>query len=174
MNTLKSKVSLLAIALASTAMASGIQQTAEVGNKAVKAKSEAGGFTAMPAKKGGSGVDIAYRIDGTPEVGRALAISLSVSSSSDAQVTLRAGDGIVLNHPVGPLQSLGGQATLHQVSVTPSAQGRFYLHAVSLANGRSTASSIAVQVGKQAVQSKVSGNVQVMPDGERVISVPAR
>lgn len=174
MNKLKSRVGLLAIALMSTAMASGIQPSADVSTKAITAKSARSGFTALPAKKGGSSVEIAYRIEGTPEVGRALTISLSVSSASDAQISLRAGQGMVLNDPVGPLQSLGGQVTQHQVSITPTAEGRFYLHTVSLANGRGTASSIAIQVGKPAVQRKVPGNVQVMPNGERVISVPAR
>ena len=174
MDTLKLVVVPLAIALASTAMASGIQQTLQVRDAAVKSKTEGLGFTRMPVKKGGSGVEIAYRIDGTPEVGRALTILLSVSSSSDAQLTLRGGEGIVLTGAVGPLQTLAGQTTLHQVSVMPTAQGRFYLHIVSSAKGRSTASAIAIQVGKQTVQNKPSGDIQVMPNGERVISVPAR
>ena len=174
MDTLKLVVVPLAIALASTAMASGIQQTLQVRDAAVKSKTEGLGFTRMPVKKGGSGVEIAYRIDGTPEVGLALTILLSVSSSSDAQLTLRGGEGIVLTGAVGPLQTLAGQTTLHQVSVMPTAQGRFYLHIVSSANGRDTASAIAIQVGKAAGQNKPSGDIQVMPNGERVISVPAR
>lgn len=174
MYTLKSTASLLAIALASTAIASGSQQAAGVGSADGNAKSKRGEFTSLPAKKSGSGVEIAYLIEGTPDVGRALSISLNVSSSADAQIALRAGDGIVLNYPLEPFQSLAGQTTLHQVTVTPTAQGRVYLHIVSSANGRGTASSIAIQVGKEAIQSKPSGNVKVMPNGERVISVPAR
>lgn len=174
MDTLKLVIVPLAVMLTSMASASGIQQTFEAKGAAVKSKTEGRGFTSTPVKKGGSGVEVAYRIDGTPEVGRALTILLSVSSSSDAQLTLRGGEGIVLTGAVGPLQTLAGQTTLHQVSVMPTAQGRFYLHIVSSANGRDTASAIAIQVGKAAGQNKPSGDIQVMPNGERVISVPAR
>jgi hypothetical protein len=143
--------------------------------KAIKAgKAQKNGFTSIPSKKGGSGVDIAYRIEGTPAVGSPLTIRIQMTSPFSAQTTLRAGEGLLLSQPDQVLQSQAGQRTEHTVTVTPQTEGRFYLNVFSVANGRGGASAIAVQVGKGEVQLKQSGNVQVLPSGERIISVPAQ
>jgi hypothetical protein len=137
-------------------------------------KSRGDGFTSLPSKKGGSGVDIAYRIEGTPTVGSPLTIRIQTASPFNAQTTLRAGEGLLLSEPEQVLQSPAGQRAEHTVTVVPQAEGRFYLNVFSVANSRGGASAIAVQVGKGAVQLKSSGKVQVMPSGERIISVPAQ
>jgi hypothetical protein len=145
------------------------------GQPAVKAsKAQKKGFTSLPSKKGGSGVDIAYRIEGTPTVGSPLTIRLQTASPFNAQTTLRAGEGLLLSEPDQVLQSQAGQRVEHTVTVVPQAEGRFYLNVFSVANNRGGAAAIAVQVGKGAVQLKQSGAVQVMPGGERIISVPAQ
>jgi membrane-associated protease RseP (regulator of RpoE activity) len=164
-------VALLPIAaLASEASSQSAKDSARI----IKALKSVPGFTALPVKKGGSGVEISYRIDGTPAPGTPLIVQLTVSSRTEAQVRFRAGEGLVVNGSNGVLMSAAGQITQHRVEVTPQAQGRFYLYLESSANGRGSASAIAVQVGKTDVQRKPAGNVQSMPDGERVISVPAK
>lgn len=146
-----------------------------VGHSVGKAsKAQKNGFTTLPSKKGGSGVDIAYRIEGTPAVGSPMTIRIQTNSPFNAQTTLRAGEGLLLNDPDQVLQSQAGQRTEHTVTVVPQAEGRFYLNVFSVANNRGGASAIAVQVGKGAVQLKSAGKVQVMPSGERIISVPAQ
>jgi hypothetical protein len=137
-------------------------------------KAQKNGFTSIPSKKGGSGVDVAYRIEGTPTVGSPLTIRIQTASPFNAQTTLRAGEGLLLSDPDQVLQSQAGQRTEHTVTVVPQAEGRFYLNVFSVANNRGGASAIAVHVGKGAVQLKPSGKVQVMPNGERIISVPAQ
>jgi hypothetical protein len=132
------------------------------------------GYTTLPSKKSGAGVDISYRIEGTPAPGSPVIIHLTTSSQTDAQITLRGGEGLVVSSANGVLTSLAGQVTQHRIEVTPQAQGRLYLYVESSANGRGSSNAIAVQVGKTEVQRKPSGNVQSMPDGERVISVPAK
>ena len=132
------------------------------------------GYTALPVKKSGSGVEISYRIEGTPTPGSSLAIQLTTSSQADAQIKLRGGEGLVMNGSNSVLMSAAGQVTQHRIEVTPQVQGRLYLYLESTANGRGGASAIAVQVGKTEVQRKPSGNVQSMPNGERIISVPAK
>ncbi len=141
--------------------------------KASKARKE--GFTPMVAKKGGSGISMAYRIEGTPEVGKPLTVRLQMQSPVDAQATMNAGEGLKLQGAQQPMLSPAGQSTEHTVVVVPQAEGRFYLNVFSSASGRGSASAIAIQVGKEAaVQSKRAGNVQTMSNGERVISVPAQ
>lgn len=137
-------------------------------------KARGDGFTSLPSKKGGSGVDIAYLIEGTPAVGSPLTIRIQTASPFNAQTTLRAGEGLLLSEPDQLLQSQAGQRAEHTVTVVPQAEGRFYLNVFSVANRRGGAAAIAVQVGKGTVQLKQSGKVQVMPSGERIISVPAQ
>ncbi len=137
-------------------------------------KSPSNGFTRLPIKKGGSGVALSYRMEDVAEIGKPLTIRLTIFSASDATVTVRAGDGLVLAAQPQVLESAAGQSSEHAVTVTPQAQGRFYLHLISTANGRGSATSIPVQVGKTVVKAKPAGSVQVTPNGERIISVPAK
>lgn len=139
---------------------------------AVKARKN--GFTPLPNKKSGSGVAMAYRIEGTPAVGSPLTIRITMASNADSQVTLRAEEGLALSNPSQVLTALAGVPAEYTVTVVPLAEGRFYLNLFSLAAGRGSASSVAVQVGKGVAQLKPSGTVQVLPSGERVISVPAQ
>jgi hypothetical protein len=159
MKLLTSALTLLALSLAALAHASAeTTPDTSAGKVALAAaKARKNGFTPLAAKKGGSGVAMAYRIEGTPSVGSPLTIRVTMGSSADAQVTLRA-----------------GQSAEYTITVVPQSEGRFYLNMFSVAAGRGSATSIPVQVGKGAVQLKPSGNVQVMPSGERVISVPAQ
>ncbi len=128
----------------------------------------------MASKKGGAGVDIAYRLEGTPAVGKPLTVHIQMFSRMDAHATLQAGEGLQLAAPAQVMHSLAGVRSEHIATVVPQAEGRFYLSVFSNARGRSSVSAIAVQVGKGTVQLKPSGKVQVMPSGERIISVPAQ
>ena len=166
----------LAVATAApTVFAASSHDAAGHSHSVAKAsKAQKNGFTSIPSKKGGSGVDIAYRIDGTPTVGSPLTVRIQTASPFNAQTTLRAGEGLLLSEPEQVLQSQAGQRAEHTVIVVPQAEGRFYLNVFSVANSRGGASAIAVQVGKGTVQLKQAGKVQVMPSGERIISVPAQ
>lgn len=132
------------------------------------------GYVALPLKKSGSGVEMSFRIEGTPTPGSPLIIHLTTSSRTDAQIRLRGDDGLVVTNAGSVLTSAAGQVAQHRIEVTPQAQGRLYLYVESSANGRGSSNAIAVQVGKSQVLRKPSGSVQSMPGGERVISVPAR
>jgi hypothetical protein len=103
---------LLVLSLVACAQASGSADTPDTaaGKAALSAaKARKDGFTPLAAKKGGSGVDMAYRIEGTPAVGSPLTIRVTMASSADAQVTLRADDGLTLNRPDQVLTALAGQ-----------------------------------------------------------------
>jgi hypothetical protein len=175
MNKLSATLSLLAFSLAAT-----VHAAPKAGNNATEqtlrttAKAGKNGFSPMLANKRGSGVGLAYRIDATPTVGSPLTIRIQMNSASDAELMLRAGEGLELLAPNQVLQSKAGQMAEHTVTVVPQAEGRFYLNIFSLANGRGSATAIAVQVGKGVVALKPAGKLQVTPSGERVISVPVQ
>ncbi len=59
------------------------------------------------------------------------------------------------------------------VKVKPTADGLHYINVFVQSGAMTEAMAIPVQIGKNANLSK-PGNVSVMPDGQRVISVPAQ
>ena len=132
------------------------------------------GFTRIAKKKGGSEVGLAYQFASTPEVGKPLRVIIQIASPADAQVTVRAGEGLQLQSNSLEMRSAAGAITEQEMSVMPLAEGRHYLHVLSTARGRTSASTVAVQMGKQMPVAKPAGDVRTMPDGERVISVPAQ
>jgi hypothetical protein len=164
---------LSAAALLFTANTASAGSSEQAGAHAKPAPSQ-GGFTRIAKKKGGSGVDIAYQLARTPEVGKPLVVKIQIASSADAQVTVRAGDGLQLQSNSLVMQSAGGAITEQEMSVIPLTGGRHYVHLLSAAGGRTSASAIAVQVGKQMQVAKPAGEVKTMPNGERVISMPAQ
>ncbi len=128
------------------------------------AKARKNGFTPMASKQGGSGVTLAYRIEGTPTVGAPLTIYLSMQSQTDAQVNFTAGPGLVLSNPDQVLASQAGQSAEHSFSVVPQSNGKFYVNVFSSANGRQSASAIPVRVGGGSLQLK-SGAAPAVVDG---------
>jgi hypothetical protein len=172
MHPFTSTLSLMALALAASAQTASA--ATEHHSTPTARNAPAKGFVPMASKKGGAGVDLAYRLDGTPAVGKPLTVHIQMFSPMDAQATLQAGEGLQLIAPEQVMHTLAGVRSEHTATVVPQAEGRFYLSVFSSARGRSSASAIAVQVGKGAVQLKSAGKVQVMPSGERIISVPAQ
>jgi hypothetical protein len=157
---------------ASTAHATVLNLDASGQSVMANSRTRNNGFTSVENQKSGSGVSLAYRVEGTPSVGSPITIVIQMSSSSDAMVFLRAGEGLTLANPGQQLQSLAGAVAEHSITVVPNAQGRYYLSVFSVANGRPSAASIPVSVGHGLAQLKPSGTVQVTPSGERIISVP--
>lgn len=147
---------------------------------AAKATAIPAGFTPMASKKAGSGVDMAYQIDGTPAVGQPLTIRLSVSSPIDADITFSADSALALQNPSQVLKAVASQPGQHSITVVPQALGRYYLNVFSNAQGGSGATSIAVQVGDAApaksksANANSAGSAQQSSSGERVktITVP--
>jgi hypothetical protein len=61
----------------------------------------------------------------------------------------------------------------YSITVRPAESGLYYLNVFLQSGSMTEAKAIPVQIGKDAKLRK-SGNVQTMPDGQRVISVPAQ
>ena len=167
---------LLTLSALATTPALATEKQMDASGRAVKGAGKAakGGFIPMDTQKSGSGVSLAYRIEGSPSVGSPLTILIQMSSTSDAQVVLRAPPGLTLMAPGQVLQSYAGQVAEHRVTVVPDVQGRHYISLFSIANGRPSATSIPIQIGRGSVELKSGGTVQVTPSGERIISVPLK
>jgi hypothetical protein len=136
------------------------------------AKASTSGYTTIAAKDGGAGVVMSYKIEGTPTVGKPLTVYVNMSSTANAETKLTADSGLTLQDPAQVMSSVAGQKSQHVITLTPQAEGRFYVNLFSTAEGRSSASSFAVQVGNSQASLKSSAPVQVGPNGERVKVMP--
>ncbi len=137
----------------------------------------ADGFVATRAKKPGSGVDLAYRIDGTPAAKSPTALTLrftGVSAPEGARVTITAPDGLSIDGQRQRTLSAAAAAQEMRLAVTAAADGVYYVNVTTEQAGRSHVTSVPVTVGKGQLKLQKNGNVQTMPNGERVVSMPSR
>lgn len=134
------------------------------------------GFANAAAKKGGSGVAVSYRIDGTPRAGGVANLVLQFSGITDPQgatieLSAEAPASLEGNKSI---RLAPGSNDLANVAVNVPKDGVYFLNVFSQQGGRSAATSIPIQVGAgQAVMEK-QGTGQVTKDGERVRSMPSK
>lgn len=132
----------------------------------------ASGFTALPIKKGGVGINLSYKIVGTPTAGQPVTIVVMASGAETGQVTMTTDSGLVMQDPSQVLSVEAGKLSQHSVVVTPQADGRYYLNLFSKVGDSSSASAVVIQVGNSAANLKSSaGTTQTMPDGQRVKTI---
>jgi hypothetical protein len=142
-------------------------------NKITKMTSKTiAGFTALPVKKGGVGINLSYKIVGSPAAGQPVTILVMASGAESGQVTMTADSGLTMQDPAQVLSVEAGKPSQHSVVVTPQADGRYYLNLFSKVGDNSSASAVAIQVGNSTVNQKSSaGTTQTMPDGKRVKTI---
>ena len=141
---------------------------------------------ALSAGKPTAPVTIHYTVIGAAVVGQPVSVNLQVSSSEpDEAVTLeyRTSDTSAMLFPESQAQRIDlapasdNGPRVQQVTVIPQREGRLFLivsAAVETANGTLFRSlAIPIQVGAGASPPEVNGELQEMPDGETVISMPA-
>ncbi|MBU6436387.1 MAG: hypothetical protein KGQ77_02585 [Betaproteobacteria bacterium] len=135
-------------------------------------------YRTLPQKKNGSGVQVGYRLEGTPAVGQPLTISLQfhrVVASGGAAVRFTTDAGLQLAPwATQPLPLRTGQSNAQQIVVTPQSEGLHYVNVFTEQAGRSSAAAIAVQVGNKAPTMKSLGPVTTDATGEKIISMPAK
>lgn len=129
-----------------------------------------------PRKANGSGIEVQFRIDGTPRLGEALPITLSFVGITDpAGATVRFTADAGLSLPAAYLSKLplsrGQTAPTLTVPVTPMAEGLAYLNVFTTQGGKTSGNSVPVQVGKAAA-SKPGGELKSTPSGDRILIVP--
>ena len=166
--------SLAATAVAALALGVSLQACAQ---NTKPAHTTTGKMTAAPMKPGGSGVAVQYRVDGTPEPGRAVSVVLSFDGVTDpagATVQLRADGGLALTGSAGPHALPAGKTSTLTVPVVPDADGSGYLHVFTTQNGATSATSITVQVGKVPSALPASSGLKQTPEGDKILSMPVK
>lgn len=129
-----------------------------------------------PRKANGSGIEVQFRIDGTPRLGEALPITLSfvgITDPAGASVRFTADAGLSLPPTyLARLQLAAGPSvpTL-TVPVTPTADGLAYLNVFTTQGGSTSANSVPVQVGRPAA-SKAGGELKSTSTGDKILIVP--
>jgi hypothetical protein len=147
--------------------------------KTAAVKKSSSGWLTAPSKKGGSGVVVRYKIDSTPTVGKPLPVTLNLSgvnSESGATIALEAKDaGLNMDKQRSTPQKLASyQATAMSLSVTPQSEGTFYITVTTEQEGRSSVTMIPIRVGHGKIAMKSSGQLTITPEGEKIISMPAK
>jgi hypothetical protein len=133
-------------------------------------------FIILPQKKNGSGMQVAYRLESKPMKGQALTISLrfdhvnhpdggSVDFSTDKELEIRS--------PAIRQVISAKRTALHQLVVTPQAEGLFYVNVFTEQAGRKSAAAIPVRVGQSSVVLNTLGPISADHRGEKVIAIPA-
>ncbi len=135
-----------------------------------------------PMKANSTGLVLRYAAPDTLKAGQAtpLRIELSGASSDGASVELRASsaDIIIVTQDgravQGPITLTRGATRTIDLLVTAPADGAHHLAVLMSQGGRSSVSALVFKVGTGAVLRKTEGKVEVTPNGERVISMPAK
>ena len=139
-------------------------------------KADARGFVQTSAKKGGSGVDVAYRVEGTAQPNVPVRITLefgNVNAPDGATASFAAEAPAVIAGPTS-LSLAPGQRGSTSLTLTAPADGTYFVNVTTTQAGRPSVVSIAVKVGAGGVRLQKQGTVQTMPNGEKVISLPSR
>jgi hypothetical protein len=161
----------LAAAIAALALSAFAPQAASAGEKP-------GPMTQAPMKSNGSGVAVAWRIEGKAALGAPLTVRLELSGITDpagASVRLVAADGLSLAASVEPNATLAGPAGSLAVGVVPGREGIGYLHVFTTQYGRTSAISVPVPVGQtpRSLRSQL-GEARQTPGGEKILSMPVK
>lgn len=166
---------LAGVALLSLAMTGGA--VAADKRLAQDAAADADGFIATRAKKPGSGVTLAYRVEGAVSAKVPTEVTLrfgSVTSPDGATVAVAGTDGLVLAETTSAKLTAHAAQQELRVRVTAPADGVYYLNVTTRQGGRAHVTSVPITVGKGKVKLQKNGSVQTMPNGERVVSLPSR
>lgn len=122
------------------------------------------------------GVRIRYSVD-NPSVGGRSQVHLKVQRPASGQpltIKLAASGGLRLdsNLPAGHAVQTASSAD-YVLGLVPQSEGLHYIHVYLRSGEMAEALAIPVQVGKTTKNTKAA-DVKTMPDGQRVISIPAQ
>jgi hypothetical protein len=129
----------------------------------------------MTTRKTSMGVRVFYEFvgGGVDPTGLLTLKIMRLGGGESATLELRPDAAISLHSGLPAVKAPFNPGDEYVVKVKPTADGLHYINVFVQAGIATEAMAIPVQVGKNANLSK-SGNVSVMPDGRRVISVPAQ
>ena len=134
------------------------------------------GFAHTVAKRGGSGVSVAYRVEGVaqPNVAADITVELGgVSTQQGATASFSAEEPARLSGPA-TLSLKPNQTNTASLQVTAPSDGIYFVTVTTTQAGRSSVVQIPVKVGAGTPKLERQGTVQTTPSGERVISLPSK
>lgn len=136
-----------------------------------------------PQKHNNSGIELRYKLGSQPKTGQPLTVQLEFSgvAADDAQIQMRLDPALAPSATASLQKNADGfrlplsksQANAQTITVTPAADGMHYIQLQMTQAGRSSATSIAIQVGDGSVATPTLGEVQTTPSGEKIIVMPA-
>jgi hypothetical protein len=134
------------------------------------------GFAHTTAKKGGSGVNVAYRIEGAaqPNVPARITVELSGVTAQEGATAAFSAEEPAWLQGAAALRLKPNQTTTASLELTASSDGMYFVNVATTQAGRSSVVQIPVKVGAGAAQLQKQGTVQTTPSGEQVISLPAK
>lgn len=133
-------------------------------------------MTTAARKPNDSGVTLQYRLDAVPQVGRGTPVVLQFGGVTDpegATVRFSAGAGLTISGS-DTLTLPAAKRTSATVTVVSESEGRAYLNVLITQRGAMSAISIPIQTGTAAPVLKSSGELKSTPDGENIITMPAK
>lgn len=133
-------------------------------------------IAAAPQKPGSSGVRLQYRLEATPQLGRATPIVLQfdgVTAADGAAVRLSADSGLTLQGS-STLTLPAGKRTTATVVVVSETEGLAYLNVFISQGAASSAVSVPVRTGAAAPTLKSTGEMKSTPGGESIITMPVK
>jgi len=163
-------------ALSAPAAADGEPGTRSAKPKHPAAAQRTAPMTTAPQKPGSSGVKLQYRLESTPQLGRATTVVLQfegVTAAEGATVRLVADRGLTLQGS-STLALPAGKRSTATVAVVSEAEGLAYLNVFITQDGASSAVSIPVQTGTVAPALKSTGEMKSTPDGDSIITMPVK
>lgn len=138
---------------------------------------QASGITVQaPQKLNGSGVNVTYRIDATPHLGRVTPVVLKfdgVTDAGGASVRLSSDPGLSIRDP-RVLALPAGKQTSATVFLLSESEGLSYLHLFVTQGSGMSAISVPIQTGTAKALMKPPGELERNARGDKVISMPAK
>lgn len=149
------------------------------GAGAAQPGSQADGFVQAPRKAVGAGIDIRYRVVDTPAVGKPIRVEIVLGRITDpggATARLTAESSLRLETNAGPYSFASGRDGLLQATVVPQAEGLAYLNLFVTQRGATSSTSIPIRTGDAGTSTPLgaTGRLKELPDGSKILSLPAK
>lgn len=163
-------------ALCLPALADGVPPPASRSAKPSAVAHRAAPMTVAARKPNDSGVTLRYQLEGTPQAGKTTSVVLQfdgVSNPDGATVRLAVDSGLTLSG-ASTLTLPAGKRTSATVSVVSQGNGLAYLNVFIQQGDATSAISIPIQAGGVTPALKSSGDLKATPDGDNIISMPAK
>lgn len=133
-------------------------------------------MTPAMRKANDSGVTLQFRLDAVPQVGRAVPVVMQFDGVTDpagASVRLSADAGLKISGS-DELALPASKRSNATVTVVSEREGLAYLNVFITQKGATSAISIPIQTGTAEALRKSSGELATTPDGESIVTMPAK